>query len=65
MPYVNIKVAGEITTEQKKALMTASAKMLEEVLGKPRSATYTVIDEVSPDNWGKGDESITEIRAKA
>lgn len=64
MPYVNIKVAGEISKEEKKALAVGVAELLEKVLNKPKSATYTVIDEVSPDNWAKGDETIAEIRAK-
>lgn len=64
MPYVNIKVAGEISKEEKKALAVGVAELLEKVLNKPKSATYTVIDEVSQDNWAKGDETIAEIRAK-
>jgi len=64
MPFVNIKLAGQITDEKKKELIIATAEMLETILGKPKDSTYTVIDEVNPNNWGKGDESIAEIRAK-
>lgn len=64
MPYVNIRVAGKITKEEKKKLIEGTAELLKQVLGKPYDSTYTTIDEVEPDNWGKGKETISEIRAR-
>lgn len=64
MPYVNIKVAGKISKEEKKKLIEGTAELLKEVLNKPYDATYTTIEEVDPDNWGKGKETISELRAK-
>lgn len=66
MPYVNIKLAGNsATTEQKKELIQGVTQLITDVLGKRSSATYVIIDEVNPDNWGAGGETISEIRAKA
>jgi 4-oxalocrotonate tautomerase len=65
MPFVNIKVAGKLTNEERKRLIVASAEMLEKELGKPKSSTYTVIEEIDPNAWGKGDESVQEIRDRS
>jgi 4-oxalocrotonate tautomerase len=65
MPYVNIRVAGKISKEEKKKLIEGTAELLKQVLDKPYDSTYTTIEEVDPDNWGKGKESISEIRARS
>lgn len=66
MPYVNIKLAGNSATkEQKKQLIQGATQLITDVLGKRSSATYVVIDEVNPDNWGAGGETVSELRAKA
>lgn len=65
MPFVNIKVAGKISNEEKKELMKGVSELLEKVLSKPKSSTYTVIEEIDPNAWGKGDESVQEIRNKS
>ncbi|WP_457639771.1 tautomerase family protein [Persephonella sp.] len=60
MPYVNVKVAGSLTKEQKKQIVEGITKLLEEVAGKPPSATYVVIEEIDRDNWGKGGKLLSE-----
>ncbi len=65
MPYVNIKVTDEgVTVEQKRQLISGASQLLQKVLNKDPSTTYVVIDEVDPDNWGVGDESVTQLRAR-
>ncbi|WP_029522843.1 4-oxalocrotonate tautomerase family protein [Persephonella sp. KM09-Lau-8] len=59
MPYVNVKVAGELTREQKQKIVEGITKVLEEVANKPPSATYVVIEEVDRDNWGKGGKLLS------
>lgn len=61
MPYVNIRIAGTATREQKKELIVRVADLLYEVLDKPREATSVVIDELDPYSWGKGGKTIAEI----
>ena len=51
MPYVNVKVAGQLTKDQKKKIAQGITKLLEEVAGKPPSATYIVIETVEKENW--------------
>jgi len=65
MPYVNIKVTREgVTAEQKEKLIRGVTELLRDVLGKPPSATFVVIDEIDTDNWGVGGETITAIRKR-
>lgn len=65
MPFVNIKIARDgATVEQKKQLIKGATQLLVDVLGKSPKALSVVIDEVDPDNWGVGGESVTEIRKK-
>lgn len=65
MPYVNIKIAGTATSEQKQELIKETTKLVSSVLNKKPSATYVVVDEISTDNWGVGGDSLTNIRKKA
>lgn len=65
MPYVNIKIAGGATKEEKTKLIEGATKLLEDVLGKTPKSIYVVIDEVNTDNWGVGGESIMELRKKS
>ena len=53
MPYINVRVAGELSREQKEEIVTDITNTMERVAGKPPSATYIVIDEVSRENWAK------------
>ena len=64
MPYVNIKITkeGNVTPEQKRALIEGATNLLHDVLGKNKSTTVVTIDEVDTDNWGIGGVPVTEIR---
>ncbi len=60
MPYVNVKVAGKLTKEQKKKIVEEITKVLEKFANKPPSSTYVVIEEISRDNWGKGGKLLSD-----
>jgi len=65
MPYVKIKVTKEgVTAEQKAELIKGVTDLLSRVLGKNPATTVVVIDEVDPDNWGIGGESVTVRRQR-
>ena len=66
MPYVNIKITreGNVTPEQKQALIEGATNLLHDVLGKNKKTTVVVIDEVDTDNWGIGGETITVRRLR-
>ncbi|NPA41297.1 MAG: 4-oxalocrotonate tautomerase family protein [Aquificae bacterium] len=60
MPYVNVKVAGKLTKDQKRKIVEGITKLLEEVANKPPSATYVVIEEIDRDNWGKEGKLLSD-----
>ncbi|MFH0877619.1 MAG: tautomerase family protein, partial [Candidatus Omnitrophota bacterium] len=45
MPYINLKVVGKLTQEQKKQIAKEFSETLLRVAHKPKDATYLVIDE--------------------
>ena len=66
MPYVNIKISkeGNVTKEQKAALIKGATDLLVNVLHKNPASTVVVIDEVDLDNWGLGGDPILVTREK-
>lgn len=56
MPYINLKLVGTLTKEQKEKIAQEFSETLERVAGKPKDHTYLVIDEVSGSNWAKGEQ---------
>lgn len=66
MPYVNIKITREGTTETQKAkLIQGVTDLLVETLGKNPSSTFVVIDEVDLEDWGIGGLPVAEFRRRA
>ncbi|MDR0747198.1 MAG: 4-oxalocrotonate tautomerase family protein [Helicobacteraceae bacterium] len=64
MPYVNIKVAGGLSIEQKREIAKEVSAAIERVTGKPRGSCYIVFDEVDRTNWAKGEEILSDQDAK-
>lgn len=63
MPYVNIKVTDDdVTMEQKLLLIKGVTQLLFDVLGKAPNTTTVIIEEINTDNWGRGGDSLTNIR---
>ncbi|WP_096020970.1 2-hydroxymuconate tautomerase family protein [Campylobacter lanienae] len=65
MPYINIKVTkenGEPTAEQKAQLIEGVTELVSQILGRNRSSTIVVIDEIDMENYGLGAKSIKSIR---
>lgn len=63
MPLVNIKIAKDNVTREKKAeLIKGATQLLVDVLGKNPQTTVVIIEEVDTDNWGIGGISVTERR---
>ncbi|MGE5308893.1 MAG: tautomerase family protein [Deltaproteobacteria bacterium] len=56
MPYINLKLVGKLTKEQKQKIAAEFSETLLKVAGKPKNALYLVIDEVSGENWAQGDK---------
>ncbi|PKL16145.1 MAG: 4-oxalocrotonate tautomerase [Spirochaetae bacterium HGW-Spirochaetae-5] len=59
MPFVNVKVAGPLTVDQKKALAQKISAALKEVAGKDPKTTYIVFEEVDRENWAVGENLLS------
>jgi 4-oxalocrotonate tautomerase len=60
MPYVNLKIAGSLTREQKKKIAQEFTDTLERVAHKPKSYTYIVIEEVEMEDWAIAGDLLDE-----
>lgn len=58
MPYVNIRIAGTLSYDQKKKIAAEITDTLERVALKPKSYTYIAFDELSHENWAIGGELL-------
>jgi len=56
MPYINLKLVGKLTKEQKGKIAKEFSDTLLRVTNKPKEYMYLVIDEVSGENWAQGDK---------
>ncbi|MFC2076860.1 4-oxalocrotonate tautomerase family protein, partial [candidate division KSB1 bacterium] len=50
MPFVNLRVLGQLTLDQKRELTSRFTKALQEVAGKSPEYTHVVIEEVEREN---------------
>lgn len=67
MPLVNIRLTRRetpTTREQKAALIEGVTQLMQDVLDKRRDSVVVIIDEVDPDNWGEGGDSVTVLRER-
>lgn len=60
MPYVNIKLAGSVTKEQKAQIAKEFTETLERVANKPKSYTYITFEEVAYEDWAIGGKLLSE-----
>lgn len=58
MPYVNIKLAGSVTKEQKKQIAKEITETLQKHAHKPANYTYIVFEEVAYEDWAIGGELL-------
>lgn len=63
MPFINIKMIEDGTTdEQKSEIVRRITETMVEVLGKDPATTHIVIDEVPLGNWGYCGQTVKERR---
>jgi 4-oxalocrotonate tautomerase len=65
MPYVNVRIAGSATPEQKDEVIKGITDVLVRVLDKNPETTFVVIDEVALENWGHRSTSVATARRRA
>jgi 4-oxalocrotonate tautomerase len=64
MPFINIKMTPVDSKEKKAELIQKITQLMADVLGKNPATTHVVIEEVSPDHWGIGGETVTSRRKR-
>lgn len=60
MPYVNIRIAGTLSREQKAKIAEEITDTLERIAQKPRSYTYIAFDELPDDSWAVAGKLLDE-----
>ncbi len=60
MPFINLKIAGSLSEEQKRQIAQGFCTTLKEVAGKNPKSTYIVFDEVKRENWAVGDSLLSD-----
>ncbi|MBC7788270.1 MAG: 4-oxalocrotonate tautomerase family protein [Methylophilaceae bacterium] len=60
MPYVNIKLAGSITREQKAQVVKEITETLQRVANKPASYTYITFEEIKYEDWAIAGKLLDE-----
>jgi len=61
MPYVNIRIAGSLTREQKAKIAQEITDTLERIANKPKSYTYIAFDELPDEQWAIGGQLLDEM----
>ncbi|MDT8364412.1 MAG: 4-oxalocrotonate tautomerase family protein [Nitrosomonas sp.] len=59
MPYINIRLAGSLSQEQKQKIAAEITDTLERIAHKPRSYTYITFDELPHENWAVGGKLLS------
>lgn len=62
MPYVNIRLLEGVSAADKQRLIEGATQLLVDVLGKDPTHLVVTIDELSPDNWGIGGQTVRQLR---
>lgn len=54
MPYINVKLAGNLNKDQKKEIAKEITDLMQRVANKPASYTYIIFEEVKSEDWAIG-----------
>ena len=54
MPYINVKLAGNLNKDQKKEIAKEMTDLMQRVANKPASYTYIIFEEVQGEDWAIG-----------
>lgn len=60
MPYVNIRIVGELSRAQKAEIAAEITDTLERIAHKPPSYTHVTFDELSDENWAIAGKLLDE-----
>ncbi|MBM5570306.1 MULTISPECIES: tautomerase family protein [Deefgea] len=60
MPYINLRVAGELNREQKQQIVAEFTQTMVRVANKPAEYVIVTIDEAPLAGWGWGGQLLDE-----
>jgi len=60
MPYVNIRIAGSLSRDQRQQIAAEITDTLERIALKPKSYTYIAFDELPEENWAIAGKLLDE-----
>jgi 4-oxalocrotonate tautomerase len=60
MPYVNIRVVGALSREQKQQIAEEVSNTLERIAHKPKAITHVVFEELPGENWAVGGKLLDD-----
>jgi 4-oxalocrotonate tautomerase len=60
MPYVNIRVAGQLNKEQKEEICGSVTEVIARVANKPKDSILIFIDEVAHENIASGGKLLVK-----
>ena len=60
MPYINIRIAGTLSREQRARIAEEITETLERIANKPKSYTYIAFDELPEENWAIAGKLLDE-----
>ena len=61
MPYVNIRVAGQLNRDQKAEICDGVTEVISRVANKPKESIIIFIDEEERDNISKGGVLLSSL----
>lgn len=65
MPFVNIRMIGGRSQQQKDEIATRVTGAISEVLQLPEDDIWVVIEDVPAEHWYVGSTTVADIRKKA
>lgn len=60
MPYVNIRVAGNLDKQQKEQICAAVTEVIAKIANKPKDSILIFIDEVTHENISSGGKLLNK-----
>lgn len=64
MPYVDVKVAGKLSIEQKRQIANDISESLNRVANKPKESVYISFTEFDRENFAKGENILSDLDKK-
>lgn len=61
MPYVDIRVAGKLSIDQKREIAKEISETLERIAKKPKESVYISFSEFERESFAKGEKILSDL----